>query len=111
LLINPRPTTEEFTKYSFPSKNMEYMASGTPVLTTRLPGMPEDHKPYVYFIDEETPEGVKTALQTVLSQDDQALHQFGAAAKAFILKEKNNISQAAKVLTFIQENFPHSIFK
>ena len=27
LLVNPRFTNEEYTKYSFPSKNMEYMAS------------------------------------------------------------------------------------
>jgi glycosyltransferase involved in cell wall biosynthesis len=32
LLVNPRPTNEEYTRYSFPSKNMEYMVSGTPVL-------------------------------------------------------------------------------
>ena len=102
LLINPRPTHEEFTKYSFPSKNMEYMASGTPVLTTRLPGMPEDHKPYVYFIEQEDAEGVKTALQTVLAQDRQTLHDFGAAAKKFILQEKTHVSQAAKVLDFIK---------
>ena len=31
LLVNPRPSDPEYTKYSFPSKNMEYMASGTPV--------------------------------------------------------------------------------
>src|SRR5690606_27241774 len=30
LLVNPRPSKEEFTKYSFPSKTIEYMASGTP---------------------------------------------------------------------------------
>ena len=42
LLVNPRPTGEEYVKYSFPSKTMEYMASGTPVLTTRLPGMPAE---------------------------------------------------------------------
>ena len=51
LLINPRPTHEEFTKYSFPSKNMEYMATGTPVLTTNLPGMPEEYKLYVYLME------------------------------------------------------------
>ncbi len=101
LLINPRPTHEEFTKYSFPSKNMEYMASGTPVLTTRLPGMPQDHAPYVYFIDREDAQGVKKALQDVLSQDDETLHRFGIAAKTFVLKEKNNVSQAAKVMTFV----------
>ena len=35
LLVNSRPTDMEFARYSFPSKNMEYMASGTPLLTTR----------------------------------------------------------------------------
>ena len=58
LLVNPRPTNEEYVKYSFPSKNMEYMASGTPVLTTNLPGMPKEYHPYVYLIEEETDEGV-----------------------------------------------------
>lgn len=40
LLINPRPSSYEYTQYSFPSKIMEYMLSGTPVLTTKLPGIP-----------------------------------------------------------------------
>ena len=47
LLVNPRPTDQEFTKYSFLSKNMEYMAFGTPFLTTKLPGMPVEYYPYV----------------------------------------------------------------
>jgi len=105
LLVNPRPSHEEYTKYSFPSKNMEYMASGTPVLTTRLPGMPEDHKPYVYFLEQEDAEGVRLALQKIFSQDAQTLHDFGARAKAFILKEKNNRAQAAKVIAFVKAAF------
>ena len=105
LLVNPRPSHEEYTKYSFPSKNMEYMASGTPVLTTRLPGMPEDHKDYVYFIEQEDAEGIKIALQTIFAQDPQTLHDFGAKAKAFILKEKNNRAQAAKVIAFARDAF------
>ena len=44
ILVNPRTSDGEYTKYSFPSKNMEYMVSGTPVLTTDLPGMPKEHK-------------------------------------------------------------------
>ena len=105
LLVNPRPSHEDYTKYSFPSKNMEYMASGTPVLTTRLPGMPEDHKPYVYFIEQEDAEGIKAALQQIFSQDEQTLHTFGAKAKDFILEEKNNRAQAAKVIAFVKKSF------
>ena len=105
LLINPRPTNEEYTKYSFPSKNMEYMASGTPVLTTRLPGMPADHEPYCYFIEEETPDGIAKALKTVLAQTPEQLHNFGMRAKEFVLKEKSNVAQAKKVITFVEQSF------
>lgn len=101
LLVNPRPTNEEYTKYSFPSKNMEYMASGTPVLTTKLPGMPADHLPHVYLIEEETADGIEAALRNVLSRDPAELHEKGAAAKAFILGEKNNIKQAGRLLELL----------
>ncbi len=104
LLINPRPTNEEYTKYSFPSKNMEYMASGTPVLTTKLPGMPKDHMPYVYFIEQENPDGIAEALKKVLSQTAQELHSFGQCAKEFVLTEKSNKAQASKVLRFVTEH-------
>ncbi len=103
LLVNPRPTNEEYTKYSFPSKNMEYMASGTPVLTTRLPGMPEDHKPYVFFIEDETADGVKEALENVFKNTPEQLHEFGLKAKQFILQQKNNKAQAGKVIKFLEK--------
>lgn len=98
LLINPRPTNEEYVKYSFPSKTMEYMASGTPVLTTRLPGMPKEYYPYVNFIEEETPQGMARALSSVLSRSEEALRQQGLAARRFVLEERNNLVQAGKIL-------------
>lgn len=103
LLVNPRPSNEDYTQYSFPSKNMEYMASGTPVLTTRLPGMPEDHKPYVYFIEQEDANGIRSALEEVLLQSPGQLHRFGLEAKRFVLKEKNNVIQARRVMDFLKQ--------
>ncbi len=105
LLINPRPTHEEYTKYSFPSKNMEYMASGTPVLTTKLPGMPADHLPYVYLIEDESVDGIAQVLRALLSGSTEELWKKGKDAKEFILKEKNNVSQARKVLEMIENIF------
>ena len=98
LLINPRPTYEEFTKYSFPSKNMEYMASGTPVLTTNLPGMPEEYKQYVYLIEDESAEGIAQVMRRVLSLDLKKRKEMGRKAQCFVLKKKNNIEQSKKVL-------------
>lgn len=98
LLVNPRPTTEEFTKYSFPSKNMEYMASGTPLLTTKLPGMPEDYYPHVYLFEEESVQGYADALKKVLSLPADTLYAKGEQAKKFVLQNKNYVAQAQRVL-------------
>ncbi len=102
LLINPRPTHEEFTKYSFPSKNMEYMASGTPVLTTNLPGMPEEYKQYVYLIENESAEGIARAIRSVLLVDSCTHNRRGTAAQEFVLQSKNNITQSAKVIALVR---------
>ena len=101
LLVNPRPTTEVFTKYSFPSKNMEYMVSGTPLLTTKLPGMPEDYYPYVYLFEEETVDGYRKALDLVLSNAAEELDAKGKLARNFGLEKKNNIVQARRILDML----------
>ena len=102
LLINPRPTHEEFTKYSFPSKNMEYMVSGTPVLTTKLPGMPKEYYKYVFLFDNETVDGYKKTLTDVLSLSNEDLYLKGKSAKEFVLKNKNNNVQGKRILTLLQ---------
>lgn len=102
ILINPRLTNADYIKYSFPSKNMEYMASGTPMLTTRLPGMPKEYYDYVYFIDDESMDGFKQSLTYVLSIPEDELHKKGDEAKSFILNNKNNIVQSSKLVEFIK---------
>ena len=106
LLINPRPTNEEFTKYSFPSKNMEYMASGTPVLTTNLPGMPMEYKDYVYIADDESAKGFQSSLTEILQKSREELHKKGLSARDYVLKNKNNNAQAKKVLNELIGDLP-----
>lgn len=101
LLINPRPTHEEFTKYSFPSKNMEYMATGTPVLTTSLPGMPEEYKKYVYLLVDETVDGVSKALKDYFDHAREETKMLGFEARNFVLKNKNNNVQAHKIIELL----------
>jgi len=81
---------------------MEYMASGTPVLTTRLPGMPMEYHPHVYLIEEESDEGVAKALTESLAHSDEELFQKGQAARNFVLEERNNVVQAAKILEMLK---------
>ena len=103
LLVNPRPTCEEFVKYSFPSKTMEYMSTGTPVLTTKLPGMPKEYHPHVYFIETETVDGIADALCQTLSNSDETLFEKGREARNFVLNSRNNVIQASKILKMLEK--------
>lgn len=104
LLINPRPTNEEYTKYSFPSKNMEYMLSGTPLLTTKLPSMPKEYKKYIYIIENETIEGIKKKIEEVLELNSEKLLEKGKNAREFVIKNKNNVIQCKKIIEFIKND-------
>lgn len=103
LLVNPRPIAPEYTKYSFPSKNMEYMVSGTPLLTTKLPGMPEEYYPYVYLLKDETPKGISEILQKILAVPAIERNERAQQAKTFVLKNKSNVVQANKIIRFLKE--------
>lgn len=105
LLVNPRPSTEAFTEYSFPSKNMEYMASGTPLVTTCLPGIPEEYNKYVYIFEEETIEGFERTFNHILSLSEKSLTEKGLEAREFVLNSKNNKIQTEKVLNLLKDRF------
>ena len=100
LLVNPRPTNEEFTKYSCPSKTLEYMASGVPFLSTRLGGIPEDYYRYIYTIDDESVLGIADALKKVFNDPLENRIKKGLEAKKYILSEKNEKIQAEKLISF-----------
>jgi len=103
LLVNPRPANQEFTKYSFPSKNMEYMVSGTPILTTRLPGMPVEYYDYVYTIDGDEAQDLKLALESTLCNSKEELHAKGEKSKKFVLECKNNLIQSNRIIELCEE--------
>ena len=53
VLVNPRPNDSEYTKYSFPSKNIEYLMSGKPVVAYMLDGMPYVYSDFIYPVNNE----------------------------------------------------------
>ena len=53
ILVNPRNDNNEFTKYSFPSKVIEYLGSDTPMIGYILPGMPKEYYDKFYVVPKE----------------------------------------------------------
>lgn len=103
ILINPRPTNNDFTKYSFPSKIAEYMVSGTVVLTTKLSGIPKEYYDYLFFINDETPKEVAASIDEILSLPKEVLYDKGLQAKKFVLENKRNDIQAERFIHFLKQ--------
>jgi len=101
LLINPRPLEGEYTKYSFPSKTLEYMLSGTPVLTTKLAGIPEEYDDYLLYFDQTDPCSMANSIRNVLNKSELDRKEIGLKNQSFVLEKKNNVAQTKRILTML----------
>ena len=102
VLINPVFPSQTFTRYFFPSKTMEYMASGTPTIMYKLDCLPKEYYPYLYFFEDESVGGIRDKILEICSKSQFELDTFGKAASEFIIKEKNELKQSKKVVDFLQ---------
>ncbi|WP_053983014.1 glycosyltransferase [Niameybacter massiliensis] len=104
VLVNPRQNNEEFTKYSFPSKNMEYLLTGKPVIAYKLDGIPDEYDDYFYYVDTDSIESLTNTLEKVLNLSDIERKNFGDKARKFVIKEKNSYKASEKIIKMIQES-------
>lgn len=100
VLVNTTPP-QDFTKYFFPSKNMEFLASGTPTVMFRLGCMPNEYDSYLFYADGDDDEALKNKLIEVCEKTFEELQEFGGKAKNFILTKKNPSVQCGRILEFI----------
>lgn len=99
LLINPRKN-QEMAKYSFPSKTLEYMLSGTPMLGYKLAGIPEEYYDNMFVI-QDSENGMEEALRKAMNLPEAERIKMGEKAKNFVVKEKNPEKQCKKILELI----------
>lgn len=102
VLVNPRQNNEEFTKYSFPSKTMEYLASGVPVVAYKLDGIPDEYDDYINYVKDNSPESLAKKLTEICNMDKEARMEMGKRGAEFVLKNKNAEVQTRRILEFIQ---------
>lgn len=96
VLVNPRQNTEEYTKFSFPSKTLEYLASGTPVVAYKLDGIPNEYDSILSFPKDDSIVALKNTLVYMCenSIDNNEFNQF--------LLKKNKIEQTKRIIEFIK---------
>jgi glycosyltransferase involved in cell wall biosynthesis len=101
-LINPRPADQLFTRYSFPSKLLQYMATGKPVISSRLPGITSEYWDYLIPIEDETVQGMAVLLAQVLNRKCDNCSIRGKDARAFVLQQKSEGAQGARMADLLR---------
>lgn len=67
VLVNPRLNDSEYTRYSFPSKNIEYLMSGKVVVAYMLDGIPEEYRDFFIVPQDASPEALSRSLSAALT--------------------------------------------
>lgn len=104
LLVNPRiPDGNPFTRYSFPSKTLEYFASGTPTLLYQLDGIPKEYFKYCYSLDSNhtSQQDLSEKIVQILSIPKQKRLQVAESARQFVLENKNPLKAAIQIMDLL----------
>ena len=85
------------TEYSFPSKDIEYMATGIPALLCVLPGMPKEYQGRFVDMGDGSPGQIAAAIQKVKAMSSQERERIGKKAKDFITERMNCHKQGQRI--------------
>ena len=102
ILVNPRTSDGEYTKYSFPSKTIEYLLSGRSVIINRLDGIPDEYYEYVYTPTDESVQSLYECILYVLNSDIKHRQIKSHSGRQFILEKKNSLVQTSRILEMIR---------
>lgn len=103
ILVNPRPNNSEYTKYSFPSKIIDYLATGNPVIAFELDGMPKVYRDFIYYIPEQSIQSIADTIKYVINADKNEIALKTSKALYYI---NNNLSREEVARSIINLNFP-----
>lgn len=103
LLVNMRLPSEPASGYCFPSKLFEYMATGTPVLSFDIAGIPREYLQHVYVVKQETVNVLAKAIKDILELPKEMRIEKGEKAAEFIRKKKNKDIQCRRIWNYVNK--------
>lgn len=104
LLINMRLTKRLNTKFFFPSKIMEYLASGIPVITTCPGHLEEEYGRLCYLLKDESAEGLASLIERIGHISQKERFELGRRARNYMLENKTWEAQGRRVVKYIRAN-------
>lgn len=103
VLVNPRPPSIPGNAGNFPSKILEYLSYGKPVLSTWTPGLAPGYREVLTVVDEAGPQAFRRRLEEVLGWDAAERRAYASRAARFLRGNKLWDVQAERLLTWLEE--------
>ncbi len=98
ILVNPRTNNSSYTKYSFPSKIIDYLSTGNTVVAYPLEGMPLQYKDFIYFVPGSSAQALARTIQQVLEAPLAQRQQKSQAALQYLHTHISKVNVARIIL-------------
>ena len=102
ILLNVRNPQNDLTKFSFPSKVLEYMTAGGIVISSELRGIPKEYNEHIELLKDYTADGLAIAMDRIFGMDDALFLKKTESACAFVAAKGPN-QRAIDVMTFLEK--------
>ena len=103
VLVNPHSTVLLTARYVFPSKLLEYLASGRPVITTATPEIAAGYGDLCSVLDREEPQAMADAIMRVAAMPAVDRLARAAEARVAVIERCAWSRQGRRLVRFLEE--------
>jgi len=103
VMVNPRPNSVVDSQHNFPSKLLEYLSYGKPVISTCTPGIAPEYSHVIDIPEDETPAGLAGVIQRVLQWSEVQRRERAVAIREFLKTRKTWIVQARRLTEWLED--------
>lgn len=101
--INPRPFSEDLDRFSIPSKTLEYLSMGRPVISVKNSILMEKFKDEIIWVESSHKNDLLKGLEKVLSMTEVERENLGEEAKNRVKKLYSLDTVGEKVSLFLTQ--------
>ena len=101
VFVNPRQNEFKYTGYSFPSKNIEYLKTGKPLVGYKLDGIPDEYDEFMFYPEDNSPYALAKAMEQAANLTDAELRNIYVRQTDFLKEKKSSKKQGEAIKKFL----------
>lgn len=102
IIVNPRENNGEYTKYSFPSKNLEALSSGIPFIGYKLDGIPDEYDEFINYPTDNSIKALSQCIYRIGRLEKDNANEKARQARKWVMSRKDPLNQGKKIIDLIK---------